>query len=80
MNVVYHQKRRRQNEICRSQNRPSACVGEGFDCMSAGEKRTVQYYNGWFYVICEFGNHYLDGQLNADGSLTGFQLDAEKIS
>lgn len=47
-----------------------------FDCMVAG-KRTVHEDNHGLYVKCGCGHHYLDGQLDFDGSdeLVGIALN-----
>jgi hypothetical protein len=44
----------------------------GFTCMKAGLKK-VYTADGGLYVKCNQGRHYLVGQLDSDGTLSGME-------
>ena len=48
-------------------------IDRGFNCMPAGSK-TVLKNEGGFFVTCEEGRHYLDGQKDDDGYLVGISV------
>ena len=51
----------------------------GFTCMSAGPKTIRHDEIGGFYVDCDEGRHFLDGQIDdADGELVGIGWTPEK--
>lgn len=48
---------------------------EGLGCLAKGSLVAVNINNlddKDFYVICENGEHFLDGQLDSDGNVVGF--------
>lgn len=49
-------------------------VDDEFTCMRAGHKRVHRDDEGEFYLTCSEGRHYLDGQENEDGELSGISL------
>jgi hypothetical protein len=46
----------------------------GFTCMKEGEEKTVHVdHEGYLYVECDEGSHYLNGQLE-DGEYVGLRM------
>jgi hypothetical protein len=43
-------------------------AADGFDCISPGDIKTVYEDESGFYVHCAHGRHYLEGQLNEEGT------------
>lgn len=43
----------------------------GFTCMKSGQHRVHRDQTGNLFIKCSYGNHYLDGQLDDDGTLVG---------
>jgi hypothetical protein len=44
----------------------------GFTCMEAGPKKVYAADDG-LHVLCNKGRHYLEGQLDDDGTLVGLE-------
>ncbi len=51
----------------------------GFTCIKPGTELTVKYdRESGFYVDCEEGQHFLDGQRDGHGHIIGFTLKEGK--
>jgi hypothetical protein len=44
----------------------------GFTCIPLGATLVVSSDEGGFFVPCQCGKHYLEGQMAEDGELIGF--------